>query len=671
MSAKQRKKAAGQTNGGATSKGASTSPKSSADAHALQPLDPATAAGMSTAATSPSSGNSRPPTVSSFINKLYTIVSNPATQHIICWADHGQSFLVKDEYAFSLHIMKHHFRHSNFSSFVRQLNFYSFSKRSTPSAITQVRTTPRATPAHSRRTPHARTRMQLHGGRCTDTGVLLECSGSLWLQFDHPDFKRGREDLLHLIVRKSTTHATHGSDVAAVEGEGKFKAASGREKGSSGGGGEVYKDDIRQLGQQVRQLKGQYEELAKMQQRILFVFSRYVNAEQGGGRRKRYVSADADEDEGGGSGGGGGTAKKARLLIEDIETRTRRRNENAPTQNGAHGPASGGPRAVRRSNSLISPLADIDWSEQHAMQDLIHSPYMRGAPAVLNNTPLPMELPPLHSTMPASARDRRSRSPHPLLLTRGDEREEDEKKMSFLPRIDVPPRSSARKATAKFYDAGDSPSSQSSTSTEGDTDRRARALSFARQLPDPTSSAAMMAWNNSAHVAPNGIIYAPPATQPIVGSTSAVAMPLSPHLATAAGHSSHIVEHDGEDSGWLNGGSVKAESDDFSLSPAIYPYSMPNSPPLDALPLLSDSADTAPALDPSHLAVAAPSSFPPSPLPLSLPPSPLASPLPLATVGGLSVPLSTSAASTPTHFPLSPFLLTPSSRPFKHEPALR
>ena len=151
MSAKQRKKAAAasshsvtHTNDGNTaqSNGASkflpSSPPSSADPETAtaQPLT----ASATPAASNGGSAVTRPPSVSSFIGKLYAIVSNPATQHIICWAEHGQSFLVKDEYAFSRNIMRQHFRHSNFSSFVRQLNFYGFHKRSTPSAVTQVTT---------------------------------------------------------------------------------------------------------------------------------------------------------------------------------------------------------------------------------------------------------------------------------------------------------------------------------------------------------------------------------------------------------------------------------------------------------------------------------------------------------------------------------------------------
>ena len=395
-----------------------------------------------------------------------------------------------------------------------------------------------------------------------------------------------------------------------------------------------------------------------MQQRILYVFSRYVNAEQGG-RRKRYVNGAADDEEGGGSGGG--TAKKARLLIEDIETRTRR-NEVAGSTNSAHDPAGSAPRGGRRGSNIISPLADINWSDQHAMQDLIHSPYMRGAPAVLNTTPMPIELPPLQTNMQAAALDRRSRSPRPLLLTRGDERREEEKAFNLLPRIEVPPRPTTRKATGKFYDATDSPSSQSSTSTEGEMDRRARALSLSHLFPNPPSEAAMLAWNNTAHVGGNGVIYAPPAATRMEDMDAVASLPLSPHISPGSiARTGHV--HDA--GAWLNGGGVKTESDEFDLPTAAYPFSMPSTPTLEGISSLVGTVDR------THLSINGPIAFPqsPSPLPLSLPPSPVpALPLPAVVppIEALPPLLSSSAASPPTHFPLSPFL-TPTARSFKAE----
>lgn len=44
------------------------------------------------------------------------------------WTKNGESFVIKDAVAFSTQVIPQFFRHNNFSSFVRQLNFYGFRK---------------------------------------------------------------------------------------------------------------------------------------------------------------------------------------------------------------------------------------------------------------------------------------------------------------------------------------------------------------------------------------------------------------------------------------------------------------------------------------------------------------------------------------------------------------
>lgn len=46
----------------------------------------------------------------------------------MCWAKAGTSFVIKDMPRFCADVLPTYFRHSNFSSFSRQLNFYSFKK---------------------------------------------------------------------------------------------------------------------------------------------------------------------------------------------------------------------------------------------------------------------------------------------------------------------------------------------------------------------------------------------------------------------------------------------------------------------------------------------------------------------------------------------------------------
>ena len=48
--------------------------------------------------------------------------------HVVSWGPHGDCFVVKDMNEFTKSILPRMFKHSNFASFVRQLNKYDFHK---------------------------------------------------------------------------------------------------------------------------------------------------------------------------------------------------------------------------------------------------------------------------------------------------------------------------------------------------------------------------------------------------------------------------------------------------------------------------------------------------------------------------------------------------------------
>ncbi|EPS63036.1 hypothetical protein M569_11750, partial [Genlisea aurea] len=72
----------------------------------------------------PSSSNSLPP----FIAKTYEMVDDPSTDSIVSWSLSNTSFVVWDTPRFSRDLLPKFFKHSNFSSFIRQLNTYGFRK---------------------------------------------------------------------------------------------------------------------------------------------------------------------------------------------------------------------------------------------------------------------------------------------------------------------------------------------------------------------------------------------------------------------------------------------------------------------------------------------------------------------------------------------------------------
>ncbi|XP_007517806.1 heat shock factor protein 4 isoform X1 [Erinaceus europaeus] len=107
-----------------------------------------------------------PGPVPAFLGKLWALVGDPGTDHLIRWSPSGTSFLVSDQSRFAKEVLPQYFKHSNMASFVRQLNMYGFRK------VMSI-----------------------------EQGGLLRPERD-HVEFQHPSFMRGREQLLERVRRK-------------------------------------------------------------------------------------------------------------------------------------------------------------------------------------------------------------------------------------------------------------------------------------------------------------------------------------------------------------------------------------------------------------------------------------------------------------------------------------
>jgi len=104
---------------------------------------------------------------SDFVKKLFKMLEESEYVHIVRWSEGGDSFIVLDTNEFTKAILPRHFKHSNFASFVRQLNKYDF-----------------------------------HKVRNNEEGGINPYGDGAW-EFRHPDFQVHNKDLLDNIKRKA------------------------------------------------------------------------------------------------------------------------------------------------------------------------------------------------------------------------------------------------------------------------------------------------------------------------------------------------------------------------------------------------------------------------------------------------------------------------------------
>lgn len=105
-----------------------------------------------------------------FVKKLFQMLQEADYKDVVRWTDAGDSFVVLNTNEFTKEILPRHFKHSNFASFVRQLNKYDFHKVKVPNEEKQT----------------------------------YQYGDDAW-EFKHPDFRINDRELLDNIKRKGPT----------------------------------------------------------------------------------------------------------------------------------------------------------------------------------------------------------------------------------------------------------------------------------------------------------------------------------------------------------------------------------------------------------------------------------------------------------------------------------
>ncbi|GLE00285.1 hypothetical protein PINS_up009012 [Pythium insidiosum] len=118
-------------------------------------------------------GASSGPTAPVFLQKTYDMIES-SPDDIASWSESGASFIIKQPREFAKIMLPRYFKHNNFSSFVRQLNFYGFRKHKKDEIVINT----------------------------------INDESRNWWEFYHEKFIRGKQELMVQIRRKTYSEPT-------------------------------------------------------------------------------------------------------------------------------------------------------------------------------------------------------------------------------------------------------------------------------------------------------------------------------------------------------------------------------------------------------------------------------------------------------------------------------
>ncbi|KAI5964053.1 SKN7 [Candida pseudojiufengensis] len=165
-----------------------------------------------------------------FVKKLFLMLQEDSYKNVVKWTQNGDSFVVLNTSNFTKDILPRHFKHSNFASFVRQLNKYDFHKVKIPN----------------------------------DAKSTYPYGEDAW-EFKHPNFKINDRESLENIKRKGPTakKSTNGSKTSSAPAEEKeIKTESTNESNGS------HSCNYNQINTAQNQLKDQINQLKDSNQML-------------------------------------------------------------------------------------------------------------------------------------------------------------------------------------------------------------------------------------------------------------------------------------------------------------------------------------------------------------------------------------------------------------------
>jgi len=152
-----------------------------------------------------------------FLSKTYHMIDR-CDPEIATWSASGDNFVVKNVEKFASSFLPLYFKHSNFSSFARQLNFYGFRKLRTDPILT------------------------------SDVDPRTAC----YVRFYHDKFQKDRPELLHQIKRATKSDQQNKDEVESLKGE-----------------VSKLKDCVGQMNHRINALTGEYEKVAALLTELL------------------------------------------------------------------------------------------------------------------------------------------------------------------------------------------------------------------------------------------------------------------------------------------------------------------------------------------------------------------------------------------------------------------